>query len=83
MGVLAHLLHSPGALGREPQNAFWLKVQRSRVWRAWPKLQNSWSVCGVGDKRFRPQDSIWEFPKIGVPYFGVLIMRILLFRVLY
>ena len=24
---------------------------------------------------------IWEFPKIGVPYFGVLIIRILLFRV--
>ena len=23
----------------------------------------------------------WEFPKIGVPYFGVLIIRILLFRV--
>ena len=27
--------------------------------------------------------SIWEFPKIRVPYFGVLIIRILLFRVLY
>ena len=26
--------------------------------------------------------SKWEFPKIGVPYFGVLIIRILLFRVL-
>ena len=26
---------------------------------------------------------IWEFPKIGVPYFGDLIIRILLFRVLY
>ena len=26
---------------------------------------------------------IWEFPKIGVPYFGVLIIRIRLFRVLY
>ena len=25
---------------------------------------------------------IWEFPKIRVPYFGVLIIRILLFRVL-
>ena len=25
----------------------------------------------------------WEFPKIGVPYFGDLIIRILLFRVLY
>ena len=24
-----------------------------------------------------------EFPKIGIPYFGVLITRILLFRVLY
>ena len=26
---------------------------------------------------------VWEFPKIGVPCFGVLIIRILLFRVLY
>ena len=26
---------------------------------------------------------IWEFPKIGVPYFGALIIRILLFRALY
>ena len=26
---------------------------------------------------------IWELPKIGVPYFGVLIIRILLFRVQY
>ena len=26
---------------------------------------------------------IWEFPKLGVPYFGVLIIRILLIRVLY
>ena len=26
---------------------------------------------------------IWEFPKLGVPYFGVLIIRIVLFRVLY
>ena len=25
----------------------------------------------------------WDFPKIRVPYFGVLIIRILLFRVLY
>ena len=27
--------------------------------------------------------NIWEFPKIRVPYFGVLIIRILLFRVPY
>ena len=26
---------------------------------------------------------MWDFPKIRVPYFGVLIIRILLFRVLY
>ena len=26
---------------------------------------------------------IWDFPKIRVPYFGVLILRILLFRVLF
>ena len=29
------------------------------------------------------KDDIWGFPKIGVPYFRVLIKRILLFRVLY
>ena len=27
--------------------------------------------------------NMWEFPKIGVPYFGVLIIRVLLFRLLY
>ena len=32
---------------------------------------------------FQLYDDIWEFPKIGVPYFGVLVIRILLFRVLY
>ena len=30
-----------------------------------------------------PKSLKWEFPKIGVPYLGVLIVRILLFRVLY
>ena len=28
----------------------------------------------------RPPGPSWEFPKLGVPYFGVLIRRILLFR---
>ena len=35
----------------------------------------SGSILGTG--------VIWEFPKLGVPYFGVLMIRILLFRVLY
>ena len=26
------------------------------------------------------RESIWEFPKLGVPYFGVLKIRLLLFR---
>ena len=30
-----------------------------------------------------PETPIWEFLKLGVPSFGVLIIRILLFRVLY
>ena len=30
-----------------------------------------------------PVIQIWDFPKIRAPYFGVLIIRILLFRVLY
>ena len=28
-----------------------------------------------------PKQSTWDFPKIRIPYFGVLIIRILLFRV--
>ena len=41
----------------------------------------SYTVTGRGnDPRFL---YIWEFPKIGVPYFGVLIIRIILFRVPY
>ena len=34
-------------------------------------------------RAWAPRKLIWEFPKIGVSYFGVLIIRILLFRVLY
>ena len=34
-------------------------------------------------KSWKPDSAIWDFPKIRVPYFGVLIIRILLFRVLY
>ena len=37
--------------------------------------QGAWESLG-------PRKRKWEFPKIGVPYFGVLLMRILLFRVL-
>ena len=38
------------------------------------------SNCGVfGDIAF----DLWEFRKLGVPYSGVLIIRILLFGVLY
>ena len=35
-------------------------------------------LLGAGSSSF-----IWEFPKIRGPYLGVLIIRILLFRVLY
>ena len=41
-----------------------------------PEGLSSWCLDPRPDPR-------WEFPKIGVPYFGVLIIRILLFRVLY
>ena len=38
----------------------------------------------IQDLGFRLRDPrIWDFPKIRVPYFGVLIIKILLFRVLY
>ena len=39
-------------------------------------------MWGLGLKGGRGGVSIWEFPKIGVPYLGVLKIRILLFRVL-
>ena len=41
---------------------------------AWPSIQGFLGLRAL---------DIWEFPKLGVPYFGVLIIRILLFRVLY
>ena len=40
-------------------------------------------ACRVGRLWQSSSGFIWEFPKLGVPYSGVLIMRILLFRVLY
>ena len=47
---------------------FWSWLLGFCVWGAW----------GFGVEGFR----LWEFPKIRVLYFGVLIIRILLFRVL-
>ena len=57
-----------------------------------------WQAAGFEQRPLWPEDlatqqsyplrsklylTLREFPKIGVPYFGVLITRILLFRVLY
>ena len=39
--------------------------------------------CLRGCLSFASMETRWDCPKIGVPYFGVLIIRILLFRVLY
>ena len=52
-------------------------------WRHW-----SLNMGTAGNGRFRAPTlrmaTIWEFPKkIGVPYLGVLLTRILLFRVIY
>ena len=46
---------------------------------------SGWGYEGQsGAKRWsRVKLHIWEFPKIRVPYLGVPILRILLFRVLY
>ena len=43
------------------------------------------TVSGQGCQEVKnaPESFMWEFPKMGVPYLGVLIIRILLFRVLY
>ena len=46
------------------------------------KLQSE-EESGRNSCRMHAYMRIWEFPKIRVPYFGVLIIRILLFRVLY
>ena len=40
-------------------------------------------VSGPGLLTRKPNPCIWDFPKIRVPCFGVHIIRILLFRVLY
>ena len=46
-------------------------------------MTQTW-FAGVGLEGCRSfNEDIWEFPKIGVPYLGVPIIRILLFRVLY
>ena len=44
-----------------------------RIFRVWRLGVWGLGLCGP----------IWDFPKIWVPYFGVLIIRIILFRVLY
>ena len=44
-----------------------------------PDWGDSGGPSGEGSRRFY----IWEFPTIGVPFWGVLIIRILLFGVLY
>ena len=57
------------------------------MWGVWGAIRREHQpdlVFGFGDLGLGDQvRAIWEFPKIGVPYFGVLIIRILLFRVLY
>ena len=57
-------------------------------WAGWPQQEVPWGGGGVGARDPRAyiyiyMYYIWEFPKIGVPYFGVLITRILLVRALY
>ena len=46
------------------------------------KLLRPESLKAKPDVPLRPKEK-WEFPKSGVPYFGVLIIGLLLFRVLY
>ena len=38
---------------------------------------------GIGLVHKESIGDTWEFPKIGVPYFGALMIRILLFRILF
>ena len=40
-------------------------------------------TSGVPETRTMQQFRKWEFPKLRVPYLGILIIGILLFRVLY
>ena len=37
----------------------------------------------LSDSKLQPHVLLWEFPKTGAPYLGVLIIRILVFGVLY
>ena len=75
----------PGFLNQVPtvhlEAVTWNQDRKSFPPSALRKTSGSWAspVQGLG----LPAAAImtWEFPKIGVPYFGVLIIRILLFRV--
>ena len=49
-------------------------------------LTSVWNLCSENDLGYvfvYSERPIWEFPKIRVPFLGVLTIRILLFRVLY
>ena len=62
------------------------QIHRAHVFRhTWPCQTKFSSVVDLRNaaKLHKPRrQNIWEFPRIWVPYFGVLIIRILLFRVL-
>ena len=63
--------------------AWWSQAARNQHgtgWKVYVGLPLSTARFDVG-----LQDVVgnWEFPKTGVPYYGDLIIRILLFRVLY
>ena len=58
-----------------PPSILALKHARISMWRNTPFPPQNCKPVAL--------NPIWDFPKIRVPYFGVLIIRILLFRVLY
>ena len=67
--------HKPATLNSHVKHRGSQKVTQS--------LTGCLTVLGVWQIIIRTSTPTWEFPKIrGVPYFGVLIIRILLFRVL-
>ena len=53
------------------------------VWGAAALQKPSSHRLALNQTQADKTDMIWEFPKIGIPYIGVIIIRILPFRVLY
>ena len=58
----------------DPPSTLYIRPQIPLIWEHIPLFGGTWRVLAV---------ITWEFSRIWVPYFGVLIIGVLLFKVLY